>query len=201
MIDLEGHVRSTAIPTAPPELFQKIRPDFPSKEVSMLVQRARDLRVLHHLRVKRDAFRLNACQGNPALIPFGPGHHIPNAGSQGWWKPTRRATPIEEPGSTIAQIGTSAPSAIPSALLQRGVDCLAPMVQVRQVQRVMDRTDVGRRFTDQGHAGSERTRIKFEHDGLHDALVRRAVSEPDGKGHESMHHRSRAGQQQPCAFF
>jgi hypothetical protein len=96
----------------------------------------------------------------------------------------------------MAQVRTSAATAIARTLLHGSVDDFATMGQFRQVQGVVHLALLGLFDAHQGHPGGLGTGIKLQGDWLHLAHLSAAILESDRERPHSMHHRSFAPEQQ-----
>ncbi len=96
----------------------------------------------------------------------------------------------------MAQVRTSAATAIACSLLQSMVDDLAAMGQFRQVQAVMHLAILGLFDTHQGHPAGFGTRIELQGDWLHLTGLAASILESDREGPHPMDHRSFAAQEQ-----
>ena len=79
MIELKGDRADTAIGTLAPKLLEQIRPDLPPEQLAALVLHSAQFWILEQREIKFDSLHLDAAEGNPALIPSGPGKHIADA--------------------------------------------------------------------------------------------------------------------------
>jgi len=101
-----------------------------------------------------------------------------------------------EPRATMAQIRTSAATAIARSLMQSTMDDLAAMGQFRQVQGVMYLARLGLFDADESHPGGFGTGIKLQGDWLHLASLSASILESDRERPEPMDDRSFAREKQ-----
>ena len=76
VIELEGHLALATIRAAVPELLQQIGPRLPASQFTPLILEAANFRILQKLRIKCDAFHLDAPDGRPPAIAPRPAEHI-----------------------------------------------------------------------------------------------------------------------------
>jgi hypothetical protein len=96
----------------------------------------------------------------------------------------------------MAQVRTSAATAIACPPSHGLVDGLATMGQLRQVQGMMHLALSGLFDAHQGYASGFGTGIKLQGDWLDLACLSASILEPDRERPESMHHRSFAREEQ-----
>jgi hypothetical protein len=199
MIQFKGSVFAPAVDAPMLEFLQQIAPDLPTEQVASLLLDARYLWVLQERQIKLHAFHIDPRQGNPSAIASRPGQHIPHPAQQRRRKPAVLAFSVGEPGWPVTQVGGSPPSPIACSLQEGVMDCFSAMGEFSQVNGVMDLTCCCLFYPCQHQAGRFRSRIDFEHHGLHRALLHATILESDDKRDIAMHHGSFASKQQPCS--